>query len=280
VQSSADTKVEQAIRHIREGGLVIIADDEDRENEGDLVCAADKVTPEIINFMATHGRGLVCLTLAPEIADRLDLPLMSDGRNSDPNGTAFTVSIDATIEQGVSTGISAADRARTIQVAVDPTSSPADLIRPGHIFPLRAKSGGVLQRVGQTEASVDIARLADCAPAGVICEILNADGTMARRPELEVFSRQHGLPTNGWCTGWPRRGCRRPSASFRSSATRTTWTTGSISRSSWATSNPPTMCSSGFTRSVSPGTCSAPSVAIARFSFNRQCGTSPPRAGA
>jgi 3,4-dihydroxy 2-butanone 4-phosphate synthase/GTP cyclohydrolase II len=194
VQSSAYTKVEEAIRHIREGGLVIIADDEDRENEGDLVCAADQVTPEIINFMATHGRGLVCLTLAPEIADRLDLPLMSDGRNPDPNGTAFTVSIDATIEQGVSTGISAADRARTIQVAVDPTSSPADLIRPGHIFPLRAKSGGVLQRVGQTEASVDIARLAGCAPAGVICEILNADGTMARRPELEVFSKQHGLP--------------------------------------------------------------------------------------
>lgn len=194
VLSSADTKVKEAIRHIRDGGLVIIADDEDRENEGDLVCAADKVTPEIINFMATHGRGLVCLTLAPEIADRLDLPLMSDGRNSDPNGTAFTVSIDATIEQGVSTGISAADRARTIQVAVDPESLPSDLIRPGHIFPLRAKSGGVLQRVGQTEASVDIARLADCAPAGVICEILNVDGTMARRPELEVFSKEHGLP--------------------------------------------------------------------------------------
>ena len=194
VPSSADMKVQKAIQKIREGGLVIIADDEDRENEGDLVCAADKVTPEIINFMATHGRGLVCLTLAPEIADRLDLPLMSDGRNSDPNGTAFTVSIDATIEQGVSTGISAADRARTIQVAVDPESSPSDLIRPGHIFPLRAKRGGVLQRVGQTEASVDIARLAECAPAGVICEILNADGTMARRPELEVFSREHGLP--------------------------------------------------------------------------------------
>ena len=192
--SSEDTKVQEAIDRIRNGGLVIIADDEDRENEGDLVCAADKVTPEIINFMATHGRGLVCLTLAPEIADHLDLPLMSDGRNSDPNGTAFTVSIDATIERGVSTGISAADRARTIQVAVDPDSHPSDLIRPGHIFPLRAKRGGVLQRVGQTEASVDIARLADGAPAGVICEILNEDGTMARRPELEVFSRVHGLP--------------------------------------------------------------------------------------
>ena len=194
MQSPVDTKVEEAIAHIRNGGLVIIADDEDRENEGDLVCAADKVTPEIINFMATHGRGLVCLTLDSEIADHLDLPLMSDGRNSDPNGTAFTVSIDATIERGVSTGISAGDRARTIQVAVDPESHPSDLIRPGHIFPLRAKRGGVLQRVGQTEASVDIARLADCAPAGVICEILNEDGTMARRPELEVFSETHGLP--------------------------------------------------------------------------------------
>ncbi len=192
--SPSDIKVQEAIDQIRNGGLVIIADDEDRENEGDLVCAADKVTPEIINFMATHGRGLVCLTLDPEIADRLDLPLMSDGRNSDPNGTAFTVSIDATIERGVSTGISAGDRARTIQVAVDPGAHPSDLIRPGHIFPLRAKRGGVLQRVGQTEASVDIARLADCAPAGVICEILNEDGTMARRPELEVFSEAHGLP--------------------------------------------------------------------------------------
>jgi 3,4-dihydroxy 2-butanone 4-phosphate synthase/GTP cyclohydrolase II len=194
VLSPSDIKVQEAIDQIRSGGLVIIADDEDRENEGDLVCAADKVTPEIINFMATHGRGLVCLTLDPEIADRLDLPLMSDGRNSDPNGTAFTVSIDATIERGVSTGISAGDRARTIQVAVDPGAHPSDLIRPGHIFPLRAKRGGVLQRVGQTEASVDIARLADCAPAGVICEILNEDGTMARRPELEVFSEAHGLP--------------------------------------------------------------------------------------
>ncbi|MGW8283214.1 MAG: bifunctional 3,4-dihydroxy-2-butanone-4-phosphate synthase/GTP cyclohydrolase II [Gemmatimonadota bacterium] len=194
MQSSQNTKVQEAIDRIRAGGLVIVADDEDRENEGDLVCAADKVTPEIINFMATHGRGLVCLTLDPEIADHLDLPLMSDGRNSDPNGTAFTVSIDATIERGVSTGISAGDRARTIQVAVDPNSHPSDLIRPGHIFPLRAKRGGVLQRVGQTEASVDLARLAGCAPAGVICEILNEDGTMARRPELEVFSTQHGLP--------------------------------------------------------------------------------------
>ncbi len=194
MQSFSEKKVKQAIGRIREGGMVIIADDEDRENEGDLVCAAERVTPEIINFMATHGRGLVCLTLDPEIADRLDLPLMSDGRSRDPNGTAFTVSIDATTEQGVSTGISAADRARTIQVAVDPRSRPSDLMRPGHIFPLRAKPGGVLQRVGQTEASVDVARLAGLAPAGVICEILNEDGTMARRPELEVFSARHDIP--------------------------------------------------------------------------------------
>lgn len=192
--SSDDRLVRDAIDVIRNGGLVIVADDEDRENEGDLVCAAELVTPEIINFMATHGRGLVCLTLASEIADRLDLPLMSDGRGQDPNGTAFTVSIDATPDLGVSTGISAADRARTIRVAVDPESRPSDLIRPGHIFPLRAKPGGVLQRVGQTEASMDLARLAGLAPAGVICEILNTDGTMARRPELEEFSRTHDMP--------------------------------------------------------------------------------------
>ncbi|MEK6255599.1 MAG: bifunctional 3,4-dihydroxy-2-butanone-4-phosphate synthase/GTP cyclohydrolase II [Gemmatimonadales bacterium] len=194
VLSSEDQKVREAIDVIRAGGLVIVADDEDRENEGDLVCAAELVTPEIINFMATHGRGLVCLTLSPEIADRLDLPLMSDGRGQDPNGTAFTVSIDATPELGVSTGISAGDRARTIQVAVAEDARPSDLIRPGHIFPLRAKPGGVLQRVGQTEASMDIARLAGLAHAGVICEILNDDGTMARRPELERFSAEHEMP--------------------------------------------------------------------------------------
>ncbi|MDT8436410.1 MAG: bifunctional 3,4-dihydroxy-2-butanone-4-phosphate synthase/GTP cyclohydrolase II [Gemmatimonadota bacterium] len=194
MQAQAEARVRAALVRIRDGGMVIIADDEDRENEGDLVCAAEKVTPEIINFMATFGRGLVCLTLDGAIADRLDLPLMSDGRCRDPNGTAFTVSIDATSERGVSTGISAADRARTILVAVDPESRPSDLIRPGHIFPLRAKPGGVLQRVGQTEASVDVARLAGLAPAGVICEILNDDGTMARRPELEVFSRKHDVP--------------------------------------------------------------------------------------
>ncbi len=190
--SSFDT-VGEALQAIRRGELVIVADDEDRENEGDLVCAAEKVTPELINFMAAEGRGLVCLTLDPEIADRLDLPLMSDGRSGDPNETAFTVSVDARPEHGVSTGISAADRARTIQVAVDPETRPADLLRPGHVFPLRAKPGGVLQRVGQTEASVDLARMAGLSPAGVICEILNPDGTMARRPDLERFAEEHDL---------------------------------------------------------------------------------------
>ena len=190
--SSFDT-VEEAIQAVRRGELVIVADDEDRENEGDLVCAASEVTPEHINFMAAEGRGLICLTLDPEMADRLDLPLMSDGRSGDPNETAFTVSIDARPEHGVSTGISAADRARTIQVAVDPETRPADLLRPGHVFPLRSKPGGVLQRVGQTEASVDLARLAGLPPAGVICEILNPDGTMARRPDLERFAEEHDL---------------------------------------------------------------------------------------
>jgi 3,4-dihydroxy 2-butanone 4-phosphate synthase/GTP cyclohydrolase II len=194
VLSQDDRRVEEAVEAIRVGGLVIVADDEDRENEGDLVCAAELVTPDIINFMATHGRGLICLTLHPDIADHLDLALMTDGRGQDPNGTAFTVSIDAVLDKGVSTGISAADRARTIQVAVDPSSRPDDLLRPGHIFPLRAKEGGVLQRVGQTEASMDLARLAGLAAAGVICEILNEDGTMARRPDLDTFSEQHDIP--------------------------------------------------------------------------------------
>ena len=191
--SSADT-VEAAIERIRGGGLVIIADDEDRENEGDLVCAATLATPEAINFMARHARGLICLAMPDEMADRLDLPLMTDDRLADPHKTAFTVSIDARQDFGVSTGISAQDRARTIRVAVDPQTRPADLVRPGHIFPLRARPGGVLQRVGQTEASVDLARLAGLTPAGVICEILNEDGTMARRPELEKFAAEHDLP--------------------------------------------------------------------------------------
>lgn len=194
MMDSSLSAVDDAIEHVRRGGLVIVADDEDRENEGDLVCAAEKVTPERINFMCTEGRGLICLTLAEEIADRLDLPLMTNGKLSDPNETAFTVSIDARREFGVTTGISVHDRARTIQVAVDPNTRPSDLLRPGHVFPLRAKPGGVLQRVGQTEASVDLARLAGLRPAGVICEILNPDGTMARRPELEEFSNEHDIP--------------------------------------------------------------------------------------
>jgi 3,4-dihydroxy 2-butanone 4-phosphate synthase/GTP cyclohydrolase II len=184
--------VEEAVAAIRQGEMVIIADDEDRENEGDLVCAAEKTTPETINFMATHGRGLICLSLTSKRVEELVLTAMGD-HHSDSEGTAFMVSIDATAKHGVTTGISAADRAKTILVAIDANSRPEDLRRPGHVFPLRAKPGGVLQRVGQTEASVDLAAIAGLTPAGVICEILNEDGTMARRPELEEFARIHGL---------------------------------------------------------------------------------------
>ena len=186
-------QVEQAIADIRAGKLVIVADDENRENEGDLIGAAEKVTPEMINFMATHARGLICLTLTPERCQALGLPQMAE-TNTETRETAFTVSVDAAPQYGVTTGISAADRATTIRVAIDPVTVPGDLRRPGHVFPLRARPGGVLQRVGQTEASVDLARLAGLYPAGVICEILNPDGTMARRPDLERFARTHGLP--------------------------------------------------------------------------------------
>ena len=184
--------VEKAIAEIREGRMVIVADDEDRENEGDLVMAAAKVTPDHVNFMTKHGRGLICVALTDERADDLDLPLMTQ-RNTDPQETAFTISVDAHRRFGVTTGISAQDRAKTIEVLTSPDSDPSDLRRPGHIFPLRAKSGGVLRRVGQTEASVDLARMADLPPVGVICEILNEDGTMARRRELEDFAIEHGL---------------------------------------------------------------------------------------
>lgn len=184
--------VEDAIEDIREGRLVIVADDEQRENEGDLVCAAEAVTPELVNFMARHGRGLICVALSPERLDALGLPLMTE-QNTDPQGTAFTVSVDADRRFGVTTGISAQDRAKTVEVMVDPATRPGDLRRPGHVFPLRAQPGGVLRRVGQTEAAVDLARLAGFQPAGVICEILNEDGTMARRPELEVFAKEHQL---------------------------------------------------------------------------------------
>ena len=184
--------VEKAIADIREGRMVIVADDEDRENEGDLVMAAAKVTPDHVNFMTKHGRGLICVTLTDERADALDLPLMTQ-RNTDPQETAFTISVDAHRRFGVTTGISAQDRAKTIEILTDPNSDPSDLRRPGHIFPLRAKPGGVLRRVGQTEASVDLARMADLPPVGVICEILNEDGTMARRRELKDFAVEHGL---------------------------------------------------------------------------------------
>ena len=184
------SSIEDAARDIRDGKMIIIVDDEDRENEGDLVCAAEKVTPEIINFMAVHGRGLICLPLTEERCDELQL-FPQTTENTSSMGTAFTTSIEA--REGVTTGISAADRAKTILTAVDPNSRPSDLARPGHVFPLRAKRGGVLVRVGQTEASVDIARIADLQPAAVICEIMNDDGTMARLPELEIFAAKHGL---------------------------------------------------------------------------------------
>jgi len=187
-----DGTIEWAIADIRAGKLVIVADDEDRENEGDLVGAAEQVTPEMINFMATHGRGLICLTLTPERCQALGLSQMAE-HNTESRETAFTVSIDAAPRFGVTTGISAADRAATMRVAIDPAAVPGDLRRPGHVFPLRARPGGVLQRVGQTEASIDLARLAGLYPAGVICEILNPDGTMARRPDLEQFAARHDL---------------------------------------------------------------------------------------
>ncbi len=186
-------RVEKALDAMREGKMVILTDDEDRENEGDLCMAAEKVTPAAVNFMATHGRGLICLSLTEEKVRKLRLPLMVDeGANTSSFGTAFTISIEAKL--GVTTGISARDRARTILTAVRDGARPEDLARPGHVFPLRARKGGVLVRAGQTEGSVDLARLAGLKPAGVICEVMNDDGTMARMPELEQLSRAHGLP--------------------------------------------------------------------------------------
>ena len=184
------TSIDDAVAEIREGRMIIIVDDEDRENEGDLVCAAEKVTPEVINFMARRARGLICLPLTEERCDELHLTTQV-ADNTSFLGTAFTVSIDA--RKGVTTGISAADRATTVLAAVDPHTRPLDLARPGHVFPLRAKKGGVLVRAGQTEASVDIARIAGLYPAGVICEIMNEDGTMARLPELQEFAAVHRL---------------------------------------------------------------------------------------
>ncbi len=186
----AVSSIEEVVQDIRAGKMIILVDDEDRENEGDLCMAAETVTDEAINFMATHGRGLICLTLSPDLVDTLKLPMMVRDNRS-PYGTGFTISIEA--KTGVSTGISAADRARTIQAAVAPDAKPTDLVSPGHIFPLRAKEGGVLVRTGQTEGSVDLARLAGMTMAGVICEIMNDDGTMSRMPDLELFAEKHGL---------------------------------------------------------------------------------------
>ena len=183
-------RVHRALEDIRQGRIVILVDDEHRENEGDLCMAAERVTPESINFMARHARGLICLTLTEERVAHLELPMMvTDNRTS--RGTAFTVSIEARV--GVSTGISAADRAHTIKTAVAKDARPTDLVSPGHVFPLRARPGGVLQRTGHTEGSVDLARLAGLDPSGVICEIMNDDGTMARLPECELFAERHGL---------------------------------------------------------------------------------------
>ncbi len=185
-------RVRAGLEQIRAGKMVILADDEDRENEGDLCMLAEACTPEAVNFMAMYGRGLICLAITPERARQLDLPMMvRDSENETPFGTAFTVSIEA--REGVTTGISAADRARTIQVAIAANARPSDLTRPGHVFPLVAKPGGVLRRTGQTEGGVDLARLAGMQPAAVICEIMNDDGTMARIPDLRIFAERHGL---------------------------------------------------------------------------------------
>jgi 3,4-dihydroxy 2-butanone 4-phosphate synthase / GTP cyclohydrolase II len=182
--------IEEAIEDIRDGKMVVVCDAEDRENEGDLTMAAQFVTPDAINFMATHGRGLICLALTGDRCDELGLDLMA-AKNESPFQTAFTVSIEA--REGITTGISAHDRAHTVQVAIDPGSRPQDLVQPGHIFPLKAKEGGVLERTGQTEAAVDLARLAGLNPSGVICEVMNDDGTMARVPDLELYCQKHGL---------------------------------------------------------------------------------------
>jgi 3,4-dihydroxy 2-butanone 4-phosphate synthase / GTP cyclohydrolase II len=182
--------IEEAIEDIREGKMVVVCDAEDRENEGDLTMAAQFTTPDAINFMATHGRGLICLALTGDRCVELGLDLMA-AKNESPFQTAFTVSIEA--REGITTGISAHDRAHTVQVAIDPSSRPQDLVQPGHIFPLKAKEGGVLERTGQTEAAVDLARLAGLNPSGVICEVMNDDGTMARVPDLELYCQKHGL---------------------------------------------------------------------------------------
>ena len=188
--ASPIARIEDALEDFRQGKMIIVVDDEDRENEGDLTIAAEKVTPEAINFMATHGRGLVCLSMTPERLDELEVPLMVS-QNTSRFETAFCIPFEA--KGRTTTGISAADRAATVLAAIDPATMPHDLLRPGHIFPLRARTGGVLERAGQTEAAVDLARISGLYPAGVICEIMNEDGTMARMPNLAKFAKKHGL---------------------------------------------------------------------------------------
>jgi 3,4-dihydroxy 2-butanone 4-phosphate synthase/GTP cyclohydrolase II len=190
-RTSAFAQIEHAIAAMRVGQMVIVVDDEGRENEGDLTIAAEKITPQAINFMAQYGRGLICLAMTPERLDALEIPLMVQ-QNSSRFETAFCVSIEA--KEGTTTGISAADRAATVLAAIDPSTKPSDLVRPGHVFPLRARSAGVLARAGQTEAAVDLARLAGLHPSGVICEIMNKDGAMARVPQLSHFARRHNMP--------------------------------------------------------------------------------------
>lgn len=184
-------RVETAIAAIQNGDMVILVDDEHRENEGDIVAAAEKVTPEMINFMITHARGLVCVPMAAELLDRFELPMMAQNNQSRFN-TAFTVSVEAA--KGVTTGVSASDRATTILALVNEHAKAEDIVTPGHMFPLRAREGGVLERRGQTEGSVDLARLAGLRPAGIVCEVINEDGSMARRPDLEVFSQKYQMP--------------------------------------------------------------------------------------
>jgi len=185
------SSIEEAVERLKQGGMIVLTDDENRENEGDLVASAALLTPEIVNFMATHGRGWICLSLDAAACERLDLPSMV-ADNTAKLGTAFTVTIEA--REGVSTGISAADRAHTMRLAANSQSTARDFVRPGHVQPLKARSGGVLVRAGQTEGSVDLCRIAGLPPAGVICEIMNADGTMARLPDLEIFCKTHNLP--------------------------------------------------------------------------------------
>jgi len=229
IDSAVLERINAALAQIRAGRMVILVDDEDRENEGDLCMAAESITPEAINFMAMHGRGLICLALDEEQVARLELPMMAaPGRNGPPLGTAFTVSVEA--RTGVTTGISAADRAHTVRVAIRPDAHPEDLVTPGHVFPLKARRGGVLVRAGQTEGSVDLARLAGLRPAGVICEIMNDDGTMARMPDLEAFAAKHDLlivtiadliQYRLQTERFVRRVCERP---IRLDMTRTEWT--------------------------------------------------------